>query len=149
MKLFRLLLFAAMATKLLAGCKKVVNNDPPLPAAPVTYEAIEGCWQLTEWNGEELAEGTYLYAKFDGVERRFEMWDNLGSMYVQHKSGSFTITTDKQGNATLSGVYDYGVGDWGNDYLAKMLGPAGEKMVWYAEEENIVFSHIDEIPELN
>lgn len=149
MKLFRLLLFAAMATTLLAGCKKVVNNDPPLPAAPVTYDTIEGCWQLTEWNGEELAEGTYLYAKFVGVERRFEMWDNLGSMYVQHKSGSFTITTDKQGNATLSGVYDYGVGDWGNDYLAKMLGPAGEKMVWYAEEENIVFSHIDEIPELN
>ena len=145
MKLFRLLLLATMATTLLSGCK----NDPPLPAAPVTYEAIDGCWQLTEWNGEELAEGTYLYAKFDGVERRFEMWDNLGSMYVQHKSGSFTITTDKQGNATLSGVYDYGVGDWGNDYLAKMLGPTGEKMVWYAEEENIVFSHIEEIPELN
>ena len=149
MKLFRLLLLATMAATLLSGCKKVVNNDPPLPAAPVTYDTIDGCWQLTEWNGEELAEGTYLYAKFDGVERRFEMWDNLGSMYVQHKSGSFTITTDKQGNATLSGVYDYGVGDWGNDYLAKMLGPTGEKMVWYAEEENIVFSHIDEIPELN
>ena len=149
MRHFKLLFLAVMSIIAISCEKPVVDNEQPLPQPDVTYETIAGAWQLTEWRGEALSEQTFLYIEFDDESRRFEMWDNLGSMYVQHKSGSFTITTDKQGDAKLSGVYDYGVGDWGNDYLVMMLGLAGEKMVWYAEEENIVFSHIDEIPELN
>ena len=146
MRDFRLLLTMAGAL-LLFSCEKPVNNDPPLPQPDVTYETIAGAWELTEWRGEELTEATYLYIYFDSEARRFEMWDNLGSMYVQHKSGSFTIKDDN-GVFTLSGQYDNGVGDWANDYEVKMWAQ-GEKMVWYAGDENSVFSRIEKIPEFN
>lgn len=146
MRYFRLLLLVAITT-IAMGCKKPVNNDPPLPQPDVTYENINGKWEMVNWNGEEISEDTYLYFEFDGEARRFEMWDNLGSMYTQHKAGSFSIKED-DGAFILSGQYDNGVGDWTNTYEVRMLAQ-GEKMVWYADEENTVFSRIDEIPELN
>lgn len=146
MRDFRLLLTMAGAL-LLFSCEKPVNNDPPLLQPDVTYEAIAGAWELTEWRGEELTEATYLYIYFDSEAHRFEMWDNLGSMYVQHKSGSFTIKDDN-GKFTLMGQYDNGVGDWANDYCVTLLH-GGEDMTWQNGEEQMLFSRIETIPELN
>lgn len=147
MRHFKLLLFFA-AFALLCGCEKPVNNDPPLPLPDITYRNIAGGWELSQWNGEELIEGSYLYIEFDGNARRFEMWDNLGSMYVQHKTGSFTITMDEHEQYILSGQYDNGVGDWNSSYSVKFLHN-GEDMLWHTGEESMIFSRIDEIPELN
>ena len=147
MKEFKLLFFIATIV-LFAGCKKPLENDLPLPNKAVTYTTISGAWELMEWNGEALAENTCLYIEFNGREHRFDMWDNIGSMYVQHRSGTFTISQDESERYILSGQYDFGIGDWNNNYEVKMLAE-GEKMVWYAEEENSVFSRTDAIPEFN
>lgn len=147
MRHFKLLLFFA-AFALLCGCEKPVNYDPPLPLPDVTYRNIAGGWKLSQWNGEELIEGSYLYIEFDGNARRFEMWDNLGSMYVQHKTGSFTISKDENEQYILSGQYDNGVGDWNSSYSVEFLHN-GEDMLWHTGEESMIFSRIDEIPELN
>lgn len=132
---------------LIASCEKPAPQPEPEPQPDVTYEAIAGAWELTEWRGEALNEGTYLYIEFDGEARRFEIWDNLGSMYVQHKGGSFTIKCDN-GVFTLSGQYDNGVGDWANDYCVTLLH-GGEDMRWQNGEEQMLFSRIETIPELN
>lgn len=143
------LLFLAVMSIIAISCEKpVVDNEQPLPQPDVTYETIAGAWQLTEWRGEALSEQTFLYIEFDDESRRFEMWDNIGSMYTQHKSGTFSIAQNDQKEFVLMGTYDNGVGDWANVYTVRMMAQ-GEKMVWYAEDENSIFSRISEIPELN
>ena len=143
------MLFLAVMSIIAISCEKpVVDNEQPLPQPDVTYETIAGAWQLTEWRGEALSEQTFLYIEFDDESRRFEMWDNIGSMYTQHKSGTFSIAQNDQKEFVLTGTYDNGVGDWANVYTVRMMAQ-GEKMVWYAEDENSIFSRISEIPELN
>lgn len=140
------LLFAAIM--LFMGCEKPVNNTLPEPSIAVTYKSIAGAWELTEWNNEPLIEGTYLYVAFDSKEHRFEMWDNIGSMYTQHKSGSYTISQNDEGEYILTGQYDNGVGDWANEYGVTLL-QGGEEMTWRNGEELMLFSHIDSVPDLN
>ena len=148
MRHFKLLFLAVMSIIAISCEKPVVDNEQPLPQPDVTYETIAGAWQLTEWRGEALSEQTFLYIEFDDESRRFEMWDNIGSMYTQHKSGTFSIAQNDQKEFVLTGTYDNGVGDWANVYTVRMMAQ-GEKMVWYAEDENNIFSRISEIPELN
>lgn len=148
MRHFKLLFLAVMNIIAISCEKPVVDNEQPLPQPDVTYETIAGAWQLTEWRGEALSEQTFLYIEFDDESRRFEMWDNIGSMYTQHKSGTFSIAQNDQKEFVLTGTYDNGVGDWANVYTVRMMAQ-GEKMVWYAEDENSIFSRISEIPELN
>lgn len=148
MRHFKLLFLAVMSIIAISCEKPVVDNEQPLPQPDVTYETIAGAWQLTEWCGEALSEQTFLYIEFDDESRRFEMWDNIGSMYTQHKSGTFSIAQNDQKEFVLTGTYDNGVGDWANVYTVRMMAQ-GEKMVWYAEDENSIFSRISEIPELN
>lgn len=148
MRHFKLLFLAVMSIIAISCEKPVVDNEQPLPQQDVTYETIAGAWQLTEWRGEALSEQTFLYIEFDDKSRRFEMWDNIGSMYTQHKSGTFSIAQNDQKEFVLTGTYDNGVGDWANVYTVRMMAQ-GEKMVWYAEDENSIFSRISEIPELN
>jgi hypothetical protein len=148
MRHFKLLFLAVMSIIAISCEKPVVDNEQPLPQPDVTYETIAGAWQLTEWRGEALSEQTFLYIEFDDESRRFEMWDNIGSMYTQRKSGTFSIAQNDQKEFVLTGTYDNGVGDWANVYTVRMMAQ-GEKMVWYAEDENSIFSRISEIPELN
>lgn len=148
MRHFKLLFLAVMSIIAISCEKPIVDNEQPLPQPDVTYETIAGAWQLTEWRGEVLSEQTFLYIEFDDESRRFEMWDNIGSMYTQHKSGTFSIAQNDQKEFVLTGTYDNGVGDWANVYTVRMMAQ-GEKMVWYAEDENSIFSRISEIPELN
>lgn len=148
MRHFKLLFLAVMSIIAISCEKPVVDNEQPLPQPDVTYGTIAGAWQLTEWRGEALSEQTFLYIEFDDESRRFEMWDNIGSMYTQHKSGTFSIAQNDQKEFVLTGTYDNGVGDWANVYTVRMMAQ-GEKMVWYAEDENSIFSRISEIPELN
>ena len=148
MRHFKLLFLAVMSIIAISCEKPVVDNEQPLPQPDVTYETIAGAWQLTEWRGEALSEQTFLYIEFDDESRRFEMWDNIGSMYTQHKSGTFSIAQNDQKEFVLTGTYDNGVGDWANVYTVRMMAQ-GEKMVWYVEDENSIFSRISEIPELN
>lgn len=140
------LLFAAIM--LFMGCEKPVNNTLPEPSIAVTYKSIAGAWELTEWNNEPLIEGTYLYVAFDSKEHRFEMWDNLNSMYPTMRSGSFILSVDDMQRDIISGWYDYGVGDWASDYIVE-LSAEGDRMVWsaIANEEKMSFVEVDELPE--
>ena len=149
MREFKLLLLMASAL-LLFSCEKPVNSDTPLPMPEVTLRTIAGAWQLEEWNSEALADDTYLYIEFDGKSQRFEMWDNLGSMYTQHKTGTFFITKDENDKTTISGQYDNGVGDWNKSYEAHFIQRGdSDYMAWITDSESMLFKRIDTIPELN
>lgn len=148
MRYFKLLFLAVMSI-IAIGCEKpVVDNEQPLPEPEVTYEAMDGAWQLTEWRGVALGDQTFLYIAFDDETRRFEMWDNLGSMYTQQRAGTYSISTNTKGEYILCGTYDNGVGDWNAEYVVSIDQEATE-MVWRSEDEISIFSRIAEIPELD
>lgn len=151
MKLLReMLLFAIVVAGLfVAGCDKGEEvSDIKQPNMAVTYYTIDGVWQLAEWNDAPLAEGTVLYIELDRKEHRFEMWDNLNSMYPTMRSGSFVLSVDDMQRDIISGWYDYGIGDWTSDYIVE-LNADGDKMVWnaVAGNEKMVFVEVDELPE--
>lgn len=139
-----------VATTLIAGCEKPAPLPSEKPIA-VTYAALNGCWQLTMWQGAPMAEDTYLYIEFDRSLRRYTMWDNIDSMYATDTTGTFAISEEEDGTYTLSGTYDYGVGDWNSDYRVTLTSE-GEKMQWRSLDgthQVLDFVRVAEIPEFN
>ena len=138
-----------VAALFVSGCDKgsEVDNTKTTNKA-VTYYTIDGVWQLTEWNNATLAEGTHLYIDLDRKSRTFEMWDNLNSMYTTMCSGGFVLSVDDMGRVVISGWYDYGVGDWSNEYLVT-LNAKGDTMLWssVSGSETMTFVEVEELPE--
>jgi hypothetical protein len=139
-----------VATTLIAGCEK----PAPIPTEEkiaVTYAALDGCWQMTMWQGEPIAEETYLYIEFDRSSHRYTLWDNIDSMYGVESTGSFTITEEEDGRYTLLGAYDYGKGDWGSDYRVELTNE-GNDMRWVSlsgSHQVMNFVRVAEIPEFD
>lgn len=151
MRLLRDILAVAIVAVALfvSGCDKgsEVDNAKKQNMA-VTYYTIDGVWMLEEWNGAALSEGTLLYVALDRKEHRFEMWDNINSMYPTMRSGGFLLKVDDLDRNIISGWYDYGVGDWSNEYIVE-LGAEGDRMVWRAVSgnEEMSFVEVEELPE--
>ena len=150
MRLLQRIVATLIVVATIAGCEK----PAPLPTEEkiaVTYAALDGCWQLSMWQGAPMAENTYLYIEFDRREHRYTIWDNIDSMYATDTTGTFAITEEEDGTYTLSGTYDYGVGDWSSDYHVT-LSNEGERMQWISRSgsfQAMDFVRIEAIPELN
>ena len=150
MRLFRLFFTTsvAMLAALASGCQTPDSEREPEQIKAVTYYTIDGVWELTELNDKPLSEDTMLYIDFDRKEHRFEMWDNLNSMYPTMRSGGFVLSVDDKERDIISGWYDYGVGDWAYDYVVE-LNAEGDRMVWRTatNEDELLFVAIEALPE--
>ncbi len=150
MRLLNRLIATLIVVATIAGCEK----PAPLPTQEkiaVTYAALDGCWQLSMWQGAPIAEDTYLYIEFDRKEHRYTMWDNIDSMYATDTTGTFALTEEEVGTYTLSGTYDYGVGDWSCDYRVELTNE-GNDMRWVSlsgSHQVMNFVRVAEIPEFN
>lgn len=142
------MLVAIAATVANYGCKQREINDLSQPSVAVTYSLIDGAWQMVEWQGKPLAEGLYLYVEFDRTEQQFEMWENIGSMYARNTTGSFRIEQDEYDRYILCGTYDYGVGDWNDEY--EVTATSENEMIWRSTttQEVSIYRRIEAIPEL-
>ncbi len=69
------------------------DDEPIIPTLEVTPANLNGTWELSEWNGTPLAEGTYCYITFNRKEQTFEMYQKFDSMYARYITGSFSIKT--------------------------------------------------------
>ena len=47
------------------------DEKAEIPTLPVTAANLNGTWQLAEWNGQPMTEGTYCYIKFNSRELTF------------------------------------------------------------------------------
>ena len=83
----------------------------------------------------------------DGESGRYEMWDNLSSMYSNHTTGSFTITKVDERDY-ITGTYDNGVGDWNDSYELDIFN--FEYIDWISQTTGEVmrFKRIFELPEI-
>ena len=147
-KITKTLALAFMAVASMA-CNKIEdpqgNGPEPLE---VNTNNISGKWELVEWNGAPMAEGTYVYMD---VERgkTYTMYQNLDSFSdIPHViTGSYNLATDPELGAIIRGSYDHDNGDWAHRYIIKDLYE--NEMLWVAKDDPVFtqkFRRVSTIP---
>lgn len=119
------------------------------PSLPVTVANLNGTWQLSEWGGKPVADGTYCYITFNRREQTFEMYQNFDSMYTRYITGYFRLEKDPYLGYVISGEYDSDNSDWNNDYIVTDLLEEGS-MIWTAKDDDADVSkyiRCDKVPD--
>ena len=131
-----------------ASCEKEENNAQP-QQLEVNAHNISGQWQLAEWNGEYLAEGTYVYLDIVRNDKTYTMYQNMDSFSnVPHiVTGSYYLTTDVELGSIIRGSYDHDCGEWSHRYIIESL--TADEMFWVATDDlsfSQRFVRVDNIP---
>ena len=147
-KITKILALAFMAVASMA-CNKI---DGPQDNGPEPLEVntnnISGKWELVEWNGAPMAEGTYVYMDIERG-KTYTMYQNLDSFSnIPHViTGSYNLATDQEFGAIIRGSYDHDNGDWSHRYIIKDLYE--NEMLWVAKDNPAFtqkFARIASIP---
>ncbi len=141
--------FAALAAMTVISCETDEDRVPEEVQLEVNANNISGKWQLVEWNGAGLTDGTYVYLDIVRNDKTYTMYQNLDSFTdVPHVvTGSYYIETDPELGAIIRGNYDHDSGDWAHRYLVKSLTDV--RMVWVAKDDETfiqIFDRVDAIP---
>ena len=131
-----------------SSCEKVDDNPQP-QQLEVNAHNISGQWQLLEWNGEYLAEGTYVYLDIVRNDKTYTMYQNMDSFTnVPHViTGSYFLSTDVELGAIIRGSYDHDNGEWAHRY--NIISLTANEMFWVATDDltfSQKFVRVDAIP---
>lgn len=131
------------------SCDKVILTEPDEVQLEVNAHNISGQWQLLKWNGEELAEGTYVYLDIVRNDKTFTMYQNMDSFTdVPHVlTGSYFLYTDEELGAIIRGNYDHDGGEWAHRYSITNL--TENEMYWVSTDNPSFtqqFIRVDNIP---
>ena len=134
------------AALLAVSCDK---EAPVVEYLDFTPNNISGQWQLVKWNGSDLSEGSYFYMDLVRKETKFTIYQNFDSMAdMPHVvTGEFSIETDAELGAVISGMYDYDEGFWAHKYIVRNL--TKDSMEWIASDDPSFvqeFVRVSEIP---
>lgn len=147
-KITKILALAFMAVASMA-CNKIEdpqgNGPEPLE---VNTNNISGKWELVEWNGAPMAEGTYVYMDIERG-KTYTMYQNLDSFSdIPHViTGSYNLAPDPELGAIIRGSYDHDNGDWAHRYIIRDL--YDNEMLWVAKDNPAFtqkFARIASIP---
>ena len=146
-KILVLLSIVALAFSAVS-CEKEENNAQP-QQLEVNAHNISGQWELVNWNGSGLAEGTYVYLDIVRNDKTYTMYQNMDSFTnVPHVlTGSYVLSTDVELGAIIRGIYDHDCGEWSHRYIIKSL--TSNEMVWVATDDasfTQTFVRVDNIP---
>ena len=141
--------FAVLAAMAAISCETEEERVPEPVQLEVNANNISGKWQLVEWNGAGLAEGTYVYLDIVRNDKTYTMYQNLDSFSkIPHVvTGSYYIEEDVELGAVIRGNYDHDSGDWAHRYIVKSL--TATQMVWVAKDDAEfiqTFERVDNIP---
>lgn len=144
-KILTLLSIIALAISAIS-CEKENNAQPQ--QLEVNAHNISGQWKLTQWNGNALAEGTYVYLDIVRNDKTYTMYQNMDSFSnVPHViTGSYVLTTDVELGAIIRGNYDHDCGEWSHRYVIKSL--TANEMLWVATDDPSfaqIFHRVDNI----
>ena len=143
----KMLIAAAFAVMSLISCTE--KPEVTVEYLDVNANNISGKWELVEWNGSPLTEGTYVYLDIVRNDRTYTMYQNLDSFTnVPHKvTGSYYIEYEPELGAILRGNYDHDSGDWAHRYIVKDL--TATEMYWIAKDDRTFiqkYVRVDSIP---
>lgn len=148
MRRYITLLFAALA---LCSCVKneAEQGEPLVDVTPVN---LAGVWELTSFdNGATLQEGDYVYISFELTDRAYTIYQNVGTMYGEKRSGHYFVDTDPMLGAVIRGNYgtdEYNFFDWSHRYKVELKAST---MRWTAtdDSQNVsVYTRVESLPDL-
>ena len=130
MKIFRWTTLLLFVLVLCGSCKKKETEAPAL-----TYNDINGTWQLKSWTGEaNNPDGTsytftdiiYVYVVLN-ADQTFELYQNISAIGAAKLSGSYSLD-----GSTIHGSYKTATGStfWSDAYTVSNLTENG--MTWTA-----------------
>jgi hypothetical protein len=147
MRRYITLLFAAL---MLCSCVKN-ETEQSEPLVDVTPVNLAGVWMLTSFDdGATLQESDYVYICFDRSDRTYTIYQNIGTMYGEVKSGRYFVETDPMLGAVIRGNYgtdEYNFFDWSHRYIVELRATT---MRWTAtdDRQNVsVYTRVDALPE--
>jgi hypothetical protein len=116
------------------SCEKEQNDAQP-QQLEVNANNISGQWELVQWNGNPLAEGTYVYLDIVRNDKTYTMYQNMDSFSnVPHViTGSYYLTTDVELGSVIRGSYDHDLGEWSHRYIIQSL--TADEMLWVATDD--------------
>ena len=132
-----------------ALCFVACSNDDDFASGSleVTPHNISGYWVLAKRNGMVIPEGVFCYIEYIRKDKKFVMYQKFDSMYPRVITGRYDIEKDKYGKYILSGIYDYGMGEWNNKYYVTAFFE--DYMVLTADSEDMdicTYVRCNEIP---
>lgn len=133
-KITKILVLVFMAVASMA-CNKIDDpQDNGREPLEINTNNISGKWELVEWNGAPMAEGTYVYMDIERG-KTYTMYQNLDSFTnIPHViTGSYNLATDPELGAVIRGSYDHDNGDWAHRYIIKDLYE--NEMLWVAKDD--------------
>lgn len=142
----RFLKIALMALLLAAGTACTKEENKTSQYLDVTSNNIAGTWTLSEWNGEPLADGLFMYIELIRRDRKFAFYENM--------TGTSNVTTKKTGyfdlfdEDVITFLYDNSQTQYGKRYIISEL--TADRMVWTMEDnpdEVSVYIRCTAIPE--
>ena len=148
MKIIRTVIASILAAASFAAgsCEKTPEDIVYLE---VKANNISGQWQLVEWNGVSLSDGTYVYLDLVRTDRTYVMYQNVNSFphLPAIVTGSYHIENDPESGAVIRGIYDHDAGDWSHRYIITDL--TATEMTWIAKDDETYvqkFARVDSIP---
>lgn len=131
-KAFKSFVSVLFASLILASCGK--EQPEVIEYLDVNANNISGSWQLVDWNGAPLQEGTYVFINLVRNDRTYTMYQNIDSFTdIPHVvTGRYFIETDPAVGAIIRGDYDHDSGDWAHRYIVKDL--TATSMTWVAKD---------------
>ncbi len=147
-RIAKLLTLALMAFAAFS-CEKVIITEPEEELLEVNANNLSGKWQLFEWDGNTMVEGTYMYLDIVRSGQTYTMYQNMDSFTnVPHViTGRYNLTTDPQLGTIIRGSYDHDNGEWSHRYIIKTL--TADKMIWVPigdQSSYQVFLRVKDIP---
>ena len=144
----KILILLSIITLAAVSCDKTAMPEEA-PQLEVNANNISGQWELVEWNGSNLTEGTYVYLDIVRNDKTYTMYQNMDSFNnVPHVlTGSYHLSTDVELGAIIRGTYDHDSGEWSHRYIIKSL--TANEMLWVATDDlsfTQKFVRIDAIP---
>ncbi len=141
--------FVAVAA-LLGSCHNQ-ESEPVEPLLDVTPNNIAGVWMLESYDGgATLAEGSYVYLDIVRSDRTYTLYQNVGSMGVEIKTGRYYIENDAELGAVIRGTYgtgEYDYDEWSHRYIVELTS---EQMRWTAKDDRAdvsVYRRVESLPE--
>ena len=125
----------ALCVLVASACDKNDLSQTEPVYLEVNANNISGQWELAEWNGAAMQEGTYVYLDIVRNDRTYTMYQNPDSFSdVPHVvTGSYFLETDPELGAIIRGNYDHDSGDWSHRYIIRDL--TADEMTWVAKDD--------------
>lgn len=146
----KILILLSIIAMTAVSCGKIIITEPgEAPQLEVNANNISGQWELAEWNGTRLSEGTYVYLDIVRNDKTYTMYQNMDSFgNVSHViTGSYFLSTDVELGAVIRGSYDHDSGEWAHRYIIESL--TANEMLWVATDDmsfSQKFVRVDSIP---